>query len=211
MSKSQSPSDRARAARRLADDLPTPSAPTRRSRLWPVVLGVLLVVAVVAGCITYFQMTTNKEPASEELDLCRRFMDLKNAGDPAADKLLGPAPVAPTEAVSPEEADRLHAEFFLRGDYSVVKVRPESAEVSGPDSRIILELKGAVSSPRIPQVGPNGTDVFNRAMAHPDIVVRVVDGKIRAVVAQMHEDANAKPMSEENKRRLREYLGERRR
>jgi hypothetical protein len=176
-----------------------------------VVLGVLLVVGVVAGFITYDQMTTNKEPTSEELDLCRRFMALKNAGDPAADKLLGPAPVIPKEAVSPEEADQLHAEFFLRGDYSVVKVRPEKAEVGGPDARIILELKGAVSSPRIPQVGPSGTDIFNRAMAHPDIVVRVVDGKIRAVVAQMHEDANAKPMSEENKRRLREYLGERRR
>src|SRR5262249_1066374 len=155
MSKSHSPSDRARAARRLTAAPPEQPAPARPRRLWPVVLGVLLVVAVVAGFVTYHHATT--EPTSDELELCRRFMPLKNAGAPAANDLLGPAPVAPKEALSPEEAERLHAEFFLRGDYRVLKVRPENSEVSGPDARFVLVLKGAVSSPRIPQVGPKGT------------------------------------------------------
>jgi hypothetical protein len=192
---------------------PAQPAPPRRFRYRTIVLGIIFIGLAIGGGVACHQLITTQkeEPTSAELDLCRRFQALKNAHDSAADDLLGPAPVVPTEALSPEEADRLHAEFFLRGDYRVVKVRPEKADAGGPDARFILVLKGGVASPRIPQTGPNGTDVINRTMSDPDVVVRVVDGKIRAVLARLHDDENAKPMSEEEQRLMREQMEEQQR
>jgi hypothetical protein len=165
------------------------------------VVGIALVVLVLVGCAAYFYSTTE----SEEQALCRRFMELKNANDPAANDLLGPPPAVPAEAVAPEEADRLHAEFFLHGDYQVVSVSPETA---GTDGRFVLALRGAVSSPRIPQLGPDGTDVINRSMSDPDLIVRVAENKIRAVSFRLHHDANEKRMSEPELRRLRQAMEE---
>lgn len=174
--------------------------PHSPSRYRPWVVGIVLAALVLAGCAVYYG-TTQKEPASEELDLCRRFMALKNRNDPAANDLLGPAPVAPAEPLAPAEADALHTEFFLRGDYQVVSVGPETADVSGPGARFVLVLHGGLSSPRIPQTGPHGTDVINRVITDPDIIVRVEGNKIRGVSFRRHPDPNEKPLSEEERRR----------
>jgi hypothetical protein len=193
---------------------PSPSGQAKaewRYRWWPLALFFLIAGLVFVGYKVYRSDGADKEPQSEELDLCRRFMALKNAHDPAAAELLGPAPVVPTTAVSPEEADRLHAEFFLRGDYRVVSVQPETAQISGPDARFVLVLKGNVSSPRIPQTGPRGTDVINRSLTDPDIIVRVEDNTIRAVSWRLHHDPNEKQPSEEDKRQFREALEEQQR
>jgi hypothetical protein len=175
------------------------------------VLGLLAAALVVAGCVAYHYGTTQKEAASDELDLCRQFMALKNDRDAAANDLLGPAPVVPATAVSPEEADQLHAAFFLRGDYQVVSVQPETAAAAGPEARFVLALHGGVSSPRIPQTGPKGTDVINRSLFDPDIIVRVEGGRIRAVSWRPHRDPHAKQPSAEEQRQFREAIEEQQR
>jgi hypothetical protein len=211
MSKSSSPSDRAPAQEGQSASPSEPSATPHLFYYIGALLALFLIGLAVIGIVSYFQSATPKESSSEELDLLRRFMALKNDHNSAANDLLGPAPVVPKEAVSPEEADRLHAEFFLRGEYRVEGVRPETKEVSGPDARFVLVLRGGVTSPTIPQKGPDGIDVINRSMSNPEIVVRVVDGKIRAVLARIHHDADEKPMSEEDQRRVREDLEEQQR
>ncbi len=187
----------------------------RRFRYWPetvvILLAGLALAAYAAYHIGYPTGTAEKEADSPELDLCRRFMALKNDRDPAAGDLLGPAPVVPTSPVSPEEADRLHAEFFLHDNYRVASVQPETEKVSGSDARFVLALKGGVSSPIIRQTGPNGTDAINRSLSDPDIIVRVEGKKILAVSWRLHHDPNEKQPSEEDKRQFREYLVEQQR
>lgn len=204
MSKSPSPSDRGRAERRQAA-APRPAL-ARRLPYRTVALGILLAGLAVGGYVGCRQAAApQKQTNSEELELCRRFMGLKNAHDRAADDLLGPAPVVPAEAVSPEETGRLQAEFFLRGDYRVVSVRPETAEINGPDARFVLALQGQLTSPHITRAGPDGTHDVNRSMSDPDVVVRVAGGKLLATEARLHHDENEKLMSEEQQRRLREF------
>jgi hypothetical protein len=211
MSKPHSPSDRARAERRQAATPKEQPALPRRSRYPFVILGVVLVLLVLAGCAAYHYSTTKADQETAELDLCRRFMALKNAGDPAANDLLGPAPVVPADALSPEEADRLHAEFFLRGDYRVESVRPETADVSGPAARFVLVLRGEVTSPRIKQTAPGGVDTINRSMKDPEVVVRVQDNKLRAVLARMAAVPETRPMSAEEQREMRQAMEEQQR
>jgi hypothetical protein len=211
MSKSQSPSDRARTERRQgAAPAPQPAA-ARRLPYRAVAFGILLAGLAVGAYVGCHQATTQKESAGAELDLCRHFMVLKNSRDRAADDLLGPAPAVPAEAVTPEEAGRLQAEFFLRGDCRVVSVRPEKPEDAGPDARFVLTLKGSLSSPPITQAGSDGTHVVSRTMSDPEVVVRVADGKIRATEARMPHDDNEKPVSEEEKRRFKQGIDEQQR
>jgi hypothetical protein len=181
-------------------------APPRWRRYWPAALGLVVVGLLLTGAVVYYYDEKPKEPSSAELKLLRRFMELKNAGDPAANDLLGPAPVVPAAAMSPEEADRLHAEFFLHGDFRVVSVQPETADVNGSDARFALAIKGGVTSPRIPQTKPGGTEIINRSLTDPDIIVRVEDNKIRAVSWRLHHDPNEKQPSAEEQRQFREAL-----
>jgi hypothetical protein len=188
-----------------------PHSPSDRVRYRPVAIALILGGLAFAGCVAYHQTATQKEPSSAELELCRRFMALKNGRDAAANGLLGPEPVVPAAAVSPEEADQLHAEFFLHGEYQVVSVQPETADASGPDAQFVLALKGGVTSPRIPQVGPNGTDIINRSLTDPDIIVRVEGGTIRAVLWRLHHDPHEKQPSAEEQRQFREAMEEQQR
>ena len=198
MSQPHSPSDRAASAEQ-------PAAP-HWHRYWPAALGLVIVGLLVAGAVVYYHGNSSKESSGAELELLRRFKALKNAHDPAANDLLGPAPVVPASAVSPEEADQLHAEFFLRGDYQVVSVQPKTAGAGGPDARFLLAIKGNVTSPRIPQIGPKGTDTINRSLSDPDIIVRVEGNTIRAVGWQLHHDPNERQPSAEEMRQFREDL-----
>jgi hypothetical protein len=206
MSQPHSPSDAAASAQRPATASAEQPAPPHWRRYWPAALGLVVAGLLVAGAVAYYHGERRKEPPCAETALCRQFAALKNDHDPAANDLLGPVPTVPAAAVSPEEADQLHAEFFLHGDYQVVSVQPETADVSGPDARFALVLKGNVSSPRIPQTGPKGTDVINRSLTDPDIIVRVEDHTIRAVSWRLHHDPNEKQPSAEEQRQFREDL-----
>jgi hypothetical protein len=138
-------------------------------------------------------------------------MALKDVHDAAANELLGPAPVVPAEPLSPDEANRLHAEFFLYGDYEVASVQPLSGSSSGPDARFALVLKGSVTSPRIAQTGPKGTDFINYSLIDPEVIVRVDGQTIRAVGWRAHHDATEKEPTEQEKKQFREALEEQQR
>jgi hypothetical protein len=124
---------------------------------------------------------------SPDARLCRRFMDLKNAGDPQADGLLGPAPAVPAAAVAPAEADRLEAEFMLRQPFRVREVGRDAAAPAAA-GRFVLVVDGSVASERVAVETPKGTETRQRAMWSPDLVVEVRDGKIHGVRPQLHEE-----------------------
>jgi hypothetical protein len=118
--------------------------------------------------------------------VCLEFADRVNAGDAPPAGLLGPRPAVPTEPVSPEEADRLDAEFILRQPYRVLEVRPHETPKGGPP-RFLLVLKGAVTSERLQVRTPNGEiEPRQRALSNPEVIVEVRDGKIYGVRAQLH-------------------------
>ena len=122
----------------------------------------------------------SQAPATEEEQVCVRFIRLRNAGDPA-DKLLGPAPVVPTAPVSKAEADRLQTDFFLRQDVRVVGAGHDKAT-----GALVLYTKGNVSAPTLHVKTETGVETAQRTMANPDLVVEVRDGRIYGVAAHLH-------------------------
>jgi hypothetical protein len=214
MTNSRSPSDRTRAEKRQSALVALPAAgPRKRFRYWPAVAVATLVAIAVVGYLLYRPGPTavSVETASAELTLCHRFMALRDVHDAVANELLGPAPAVPAEPVSPDEASRLHAEFFLHGDYQVASVQPQPGSTGGPDARFVLVLKGSVTSPRIAQTGPRGPDVINYSLIDPEVIVRVDGQTIRAVGWRAHRDANEKEPTEQEKKQFREALEEQQR
>jgi hypothetical protein len=124
---------------------------------------------------------------SPEVRLCRQFMDLKNAGDPQADRLLAPAPAVPETAVAPAEADRLDAEVMLRQPFHVQEVGRDAA-APGAAGRFVLVVNGSVAAGRVVVRTPTGEETRQRAMWSPDLVVDVREGKIHGVRPQLHEE-----------------------
>ena len=120
-------------------------------------------------------------PLTPDERLCNQFLERKNAGDPAAADLLGPAPVVPATPISPEEADRLQTEFFLRQDLQVVGVGRDKAH-----GKPVLYTKGNVSAPTLNVRTGAGVETAQRTMANPDLVVEVRDGRIYGVAAHLH-------------------------
>lgn len=178
----------------------------------PGLLGAALLLAFAAGCPSTPATVTAPEVKArtlteEEEKVCREFIRLKNAKDPAANDLLGPAAVIPDEPVSPEEAQRLQTEAFLRGDYEITDVWSRPATAGSPTTPIILVTKGAFEGVRLKIKTPSGVDVVTRSMAHPDLIVEVRDGKIHGVRADLHSDPNERPLTKIEAERLRRMLG----
>jgi hypothetical protein len=188
-----------------------------RRKVWFLLLGLAAVGLAAAGLFYLGGVSGWRSPEhplgtppalpdSLEQQLCREFMALKNAGSPRAADLLGPAPTVPAAAVSPEEADRLEAEFILRRDYHVVGVRPDTSGGSDAVPRVVLTLHGSVDTERIPVATPTGTEVRYRSLAHPDVIVEVRNNQILGVRAQLQQDPNEKQMSPETWERLQRTL-----
>jgi hypothetical protein len=132
------------------------------------------------------EVTTPEVPV-EGQGLCEQFMALKNAGDPAADELLGRLPVVPNGPVSPAEVERLETDFFLRDKLRIVRVEVEGRQLghprSAPTGRLVLNTKGDVSAPTI---AVQGAKPRQRTMSNPDLVVEVRDGKIYGVRSELY-------------------------
>lgn len=161
-----------------------------------------LIVCFVAGCN---QPVSNAaaQPLSPEETLCRQFVELKNAGNPEANNLLGPPPVVPATSVSPEEAQRLDTEIFLRRDYRIVEVRRADPGEGSPPRLFVFVVDGnLVSEPM--RVGRD--DVSTRQIYNPDLTVEVRDGKIHGVRSGIHEEPNQRPLTPAERRRLRRIL-----
>jgi hypothetical protein len=173
-----------------------PRSPYRRPwGLWAA-LGALLLVGLGVGAYLFVpdlrallaSRSATPAPRQEEL-LCQEFINLKNAGDPRADHLLGPPPVIPGRAVSRREADRLDAEFILRQPFRVTEVRPLPARGRGQETaspRFVLVAKGSITSERFLVEG--SAQPSQRMLFNPDIIVEVRDGRLHGVRAQLHED-----------------------
>jgi hypothetical protein len=150
----------------------------------PAILFAFFVIAglLFVGYKVYRSDGAEKEPQSEELDLCRRFMALKNDRDPRADDLLGPAPIVPQEAISPEEAARIDADTFLRAELRVVDVQP-SGSAEGP--RFILVTKGSGVGAMLHVRSGDKVDRVQRVVQNTALLVEARDGKIYGVRTQL--------------------------
>ena len=111
--------------------------------------------------------------------VCESFMQKRNADEPGADDLLGPAPAVPTTAVSESEADHIQTDFFLRDpDLRIVAIRPTPVP-----NQYRFVTKSSVKSPRLEVRHGNDTSSEQRMMNKPDLYVEVRDGKIFGVRA----------------------------
>ncbi len=73
----------------------------------------------------------------------------------------------------------------------------------------MLVLKGGDAQPRLKvRNAEGGVDTIQNAITNPDVVVEVRDDRIYAVRAGLHHDANEKPMTREQLRRLEEEMKE---
>ncbi len=155
------------------------------SRTAAVLLGGIAVLAF--GCDKGEKNGARGESAAasfaEERALVERFAVLKNAGDAAADDLLGPAPAVPAEPVSEREAERLVAEFYLRHPLEILEVRNEKDQ-----PRFVLRTKGSCESKTLAVRTAAGVDRVQRTAYCPDLVVEVREGKIRALEARLRRD-----------------------
>ncbi len=111
---------------------------------------------------------------------CRRFADLKNAHDAAAESLLGPAVSVPAGAVAADEAQRIDADTFLRRDtLRVVDVRRDAP------GRFLLVTQGSATGEPLSVRSGDAVSRSQRVMTNPALVVEVRDGKIHGLRAQL--------------------------
>jgi hypothetical protein len=150
---------------------------TRRS--WVVWLVVAVVVAGAGGAAW---VSYGRAPDGQAL--CEQFAQLKNAGDPAAEDLLGPALAVPQDPIFPEQAEPINADALLRGPgLRVVKVRPDR---SAPDGhRFLLVTQGGSAGPVMHVRSGQTVDRVQKVVSNPELVVEVRDGKLYGVRVQL--------------------------
>jgi hypothetical protein len=153
----------------------------------------LFLTSTVAGCLAalvIFGCTASRQSGRDDdsdSSLCRRFATLKNAHDPDAETLLGPAVEVSQEPVTPEEAELIDIDTFLRhSDLQVLSVRRDS---STPDAhRFVLVTKGgAAGRPLLVRSGDK-VDPSQRVVTNPNLFVEVRDGKLYGIRARINLD-----------------------
>lgn len=164
--------------------------PATASR-WPWLIGGVVVLAAIGLGLTLARWDApaprdderNREPViTEEHRLCLRFQSLKNASDPGAMALLDPTPALPSGPVSPEEADHIQADLFLREAARVEGVTPDRTGMG----RFVLSTKGNVAAPTLEVALPGGKiERSQRTMTNPNIHVEVRNGRIHGVRAAL--------------------------
>jgi hypothetical protein len=130
--------------------------------------------------------TSPPEPDSPELQLCRQFMGLKNAGDPRAAEFLEPAPNVPASPVTQAEAGLLDAQFMLHTDYEIRGIRAVPTRDAPP--RFVLALHGGGACQELLVRSGSQVDRIQRVVRDPDLVVEVRDGKLHGLELRLHED-----------------------
>ena len=135
-----------------------------------------------------------RETISAQDRIIDRFMRLRNAGDPAANLLLGPESAFPDHPVSEDEAERLQADHFLRQGLRITTIRrQEPFGMSGPpslpsDQHYLLVTEGNVAAPTLTVQTARGLERSQRTMSNPDVEVVVREGRMVALRALLHRD-----------------------
>jgi hypothetical protein len=157
----------------------TPPAPRRLA--WWVVAPSALVVGGLLTALAFIGCEAKSQDEAEPGGVCALFVERKNAGDPKADDLLGPAPAVPDHPVSRADADRLETDFFLRQDFTIDHVRHGKST-----GQLVLVAKGNVAAPRLEIQDGASLDSEQRTMSNPDLTVEVRGGRIVGVEARLH-------------------------
>jgi hypothetical protein len=169
-------------------NVPPASAGRQRQRLGVLALATAVLVGAAAW-VAWVAWDAPREIGSAQRDdllLCWRFAALKNAHEPAADKLLALPARATEDPVTPEQAELLDADAFLRRDLRVVDVRPDrSAKDAG---RFVLVTRGAAAGEALRVRSGDKVERTQRVMTNPEVVVEVRDGKIDGVRVQLGMD-----------------------
>jgi hypothetical protein len=194
ITKNPRPAAAPRDERRTAAPPPPPASPQSGGIRWALAASIIVLIAVALWAALAMKAARQLTPGvplpspavSEEEMLCARFAKLRNAGDPGATALLGRVPAVPEGPVSPEEANRLQADWFLREPIEISRVGPDHARRAGPAARFVFVTKGNVSAPALQERTPTGVVRSQRTMSNPDITVEVRDGKIYGVRPELH-------------------------
>ena len=135
-------------------------------------------------------------PKTEEDQVVDRFVRLKNASDPEAMAMLGPAPAVPERPLRLPAAEALQAVYFLRDDLRIASVWRYSdlaAHRQGPGAAksYILVTEGNVAAPRL-QIWKGDqqqeAESVQRTMSNPDIHLRVEGGKLVPLRPELHTE-----------------------
>src|SRR5262249_42948225 len=157
---------------------PADSGQTRS--VWRVFDSPQVAMRVVKGKIRGEAILPLEPPMEAEL-VCQRFAKLRNAGDPEAEKMLGPGPEVPERPVTPAEAELLDAQAVLHQPCKIRAVKPLAEK--GPDGvpHFDLLLSGSAAGLKLTTQTATGTDTGQRLLREPALTVEVRDGKLHAV------------------------------
>jgi hypothetical protein len=149
------------------------------------VIGLIVVVWSKASS-TDDRPDPTKEVSERDSQMCQKFLTLHNAGDPAAEELLGMVPFVPAEAISAEQAEAIETNYFLRDPgLRIISVRYKS-EAKGVN-HFVFRTAGNVAGPRFMVRTAAGIVTPQRTMSNPDLHVRV-HGKIVGERATLQRD-----------------------
>jgi len=161
--------------------------PSSRRPLW---LPVLALAALAAAGLAAVGLSGCGGGAAARLERDRavvaRFVELKGADDARAADLLNPAPPVPAEPMSQEEFDRFVLDSMLHSDLHFKRLRPQPAGAPAAGSRpprFVISTEGVFNSPRLQVRTGTEAKPQQRSLYNPDVVVEVVDGKLRCVAA----------------------------
>jgi hypothetical protein len=167
--------------------LPRAAVGRLRQRLWVLWLATAALVGGGAWLAWSAWASPDRADRPDDLLTCWRFAALHNGKEPHAEGLLGPARKMSAEPVSPDEAEHIDADTFLRhGELRVVDVRPDG---SAPGRhRFVLATRGGATGEPLRVRSGEKVERTQRVMTNPDVVVEVRSGKIHGVRAELGTD-----------------------
>jgi hypothetical protein len=131
----------------------------------------------------------------EEGRLIHRFAGLVNLRDDRALDLLGPGPVFDDEPVSEKVAEARQADFYLHcAELKILTIRrgepgPGDTWLQTPGRyTLVTDVKGSTPPLRVRNDKGEVESPSRLFMINPDLVVEVVDGKVRGVRPELHRD-----------------------
>jgi hypothetical protein len=171
----------------------------RKNRWWSAAglagVGLIAVATVfLVGCPQTSDFPGWK-PAGDEDRVIDRFARLVNARDAKAADLLGEEPVFDERPVSEEVADARQTDFYLRSEeLKVLAIRRGEPDREGRMKEaagrytLVTRVQGSTPPLRVRNDKGEVESPSRLFMINPDLLVEVVDGKVRGVRPELHRD-----------------------